>query len=31
MPTCLAPGEAAKYPPTTPAGHLADMVRLTYI
>jgi isopenicillin N synthase-like dioxygenase len=31
MPSSLAPGEAPKYPPTTPAGHLAEMVRLTYI
>jgi isopenicillin N synthase-like dioxygenase len=28
--TCLEPGEAPKYPPTTPSGHLANMVLKTY-
>ena len=30
LPTCLAPGEAPKYPPTTPIEHLAEMYRQTY-
>jgi isopenicillin N synthase-like dioxygenase len=28
--SCLAAGETPKYPPTTPALHLTDMVRKTY-
>jgi isopenicillin N synthase-like dioxygenase len=30
LPTCLAPGEPPKYPPTTAAGHLEEMYRRTY-
>jgi isopenicillin N synthase-like dioxygenase len=30
LPTCLAPGEAAKYPPTTVDAHLREMYRRTY-
>jgi len=30
LPTCLAPGETAKYPPTLVSEHLAKMFRRTY-
>ena len=30
IPTCLAPGETAKYPPTTVEAHLREMYRRTY-
>jgi len=30
IPTCLEPGAAPRYPPTTPAKHLAEMIRLTF-
>jgi isopenicillin N synthase-like dioxygenase len=30
IPTCLAPGEAPKYPPTTVEAHMRDMYRRTY-
>jgi isopenicillin N synthase-like dioxygenase len=30
LPTCLEPGEEAKYPPITPVGHLAEMYGRTY-
>jgi isopenicillin N synthase-like dioxygenase len=30
LPTCLAPGEAPRYPATTAAGHLAEMYQRTY-
>jgi isopenicillin N synthase-like dioxygenase len=30
LPTCLAPGETPKYPPTTVEGHLKAMYRRTY-
>jgi isopenicillin N synthase-like dioxygenase len=30
IPTCLAPGETPRYPPTTPALHIAEMIRLTF-
>jgi isopenicillin N synthase-like dioxygenase len=30
IPTCLAPGERAKYPPTTVEAHLREMYRRTY-
>ncbi len=31
VPTCLAPGEAAKYPPTNVADHFAELYRRTYL
>jgi isopenicillin N synthase-like dioxygenase len=31
IPSCLEPGEAALFEPTTPAGHLQEMVRRTYL
>jgi isopenicillin N synthase-like dioxygenase len=30
LPTCLSPGEAPKYPPTTVEAHLREMYRRTY-
>ena len=30
LPTCVAPGEPAKYPATTPIDHLTEMYRRTY-
>jgi isopenicillin N synthase-like dioxygenase len=30
LPTCLSPGETAKYPPTTVEAHLREMYRRTY-
>jgi isopenicillin N synthase-like dioxygenase len=30
IPTCLAPGEAPKYPPTTVEAHMREMYRRTY-
>jgi isopenicillin N synthase-like dioxygenase len=30
IPTCLAPGQTPKYPPTTVEAHLREMFRLTY-
>jgi isopenicillin N synthase-like dioxygenase len=30
IPTCLAPGERPKYPPTTVEAHLREMYRRTY-
>jgi isopenicillin N synthase-like dioxygenase len=30
IPTCLEPGAAPRYAPTTPARHLAEMIRLTF-
>lgn len=30
LPSCLAPGEAARYPETTVEGHLQEMYRRTY-
>jgi isopenicillin N synthase-like dioxygenase len=30
LPTCLAPGETPKYPPTTVEAHLREMYRRTY-
>jgi len=30
IPTCLEAGAAPLYPPTTPARHLAEMIRLTF-
>ncbi|KAA0694122.1 isopenicillin N synthase family oxygenase [Halopseudomonas laoshanensis] len=31
LPACLAPGESAKYPPTTVGEHLKEMYRRTYV
>ncbi|MEH6497824.1 MAG: 2-oxoglutarate and iron-dependent oxygenase domain-containing protein [Pseudoalteromonas distincta] len=31
LPVCLAPGESAKYPPTTVGEHLKEMYRRTYV
>ena len=31
IPTCLAPGETPKYPPTTMNRHIAEMYRRTYV
>jgi len=31
LPNCLAPGEAAKYPPTTTLGHLKEMYERSYV
>ena len=31
FPSCLAAGEAPLFAPTTPAGHLQEMVRRTYL
>ncbi len=30
IPTCLAPGDAPKYPPTTVEAHMREMYRKTY-